>query len=143
MDAASSYAKNEDVFHCLPHQYTDKYGHALNESLAGTSSLAVGHPDRRIALFDSTNLNRNGVSPLTELTKHGRNDQQTVVGFVDGHIKIIRPEPGPFELHPLFDFLVGSGLVISSTMVSISILGMGRAIVARTRGRRTGLVSSE
>ncbi len=89
MDLTLGYTQTNANFYCTKMTDPVQYGIALNSALLGFTVV----PDREVPLvFDSTILARNATAGLETAPNPGRHGGYDVVGFVDTHVKAMRPE---------------------------------------------------
>lgn len=63
---------------------TTEYGYALNEAVAGKMTVEINNPDQTVAIFDSTNLARNAIAPLSTKPNPGRYSGYNTLAMADG-----------------------------------------------------------
>jgi hypothetical protein len=89
MDVTVPYARNIDVYRCTVFDKESDFGIAMNSTLLSAKLL----PEREIPLvFDSTNTVRNATAPLASVPDPGRHQGYDIVGFVDTHVKAMKPQ---------------------------------------------------
>lgn len=90
-DATQAYIANPKVYVC-PDLTASRSGYAWNEQLSSAKLERVQNPAYTISAFDATGgWNQSGGMELIAPRHNG--NTMLVVSFVDGHVKVERPDP--------------------------------------------------
>ena len=83
------YTKNTSVYRCPVAFKADPtaYGYALNDLTCGRDLSKEKHPEKVVAVFESSNLRINAHDALASIMKPGRHSESSIYGFLDGHAK--------------------------------------------------------
>jgi hypothetical protein len=131
MEATAKYPKDDSIFRCQPFkEKAGQYGHAMHASLPGVCLSNLDHAERKVAVLDSTKLQRNATSSVADMPRHGRSMNRNYAAYADGHATSFATEPEPRvrELHPLFMIATTGGIsLFGGTIIGLLTVGFLRS----------------
>lgn len=93
MDSTARYRRGESAqkdwtVHC-PEVPKNRFGYAFNAALSGAK--LPKRPELVPLTYESSNLRRNAVDPVTSLPRPGRHDGKSNLAYADGHARSVKP----------------------------------------------------
>lgn len=85
MDAIGPYATDPAIYRSPAVQETG-YGYALNSAVAGANLNSFASRDTTVSIFDSTDLSRSAVAPLSTMPSPARYGTHNTIAYLDGHV---------------------------------------------------------